>query len=670
MTSRRRADALLAALAALAALVNAGPLGAPGALAAGGGGDDDHRTVIRRTPSVETWAPPTAVIDRSAMSDAGADMSEALDAQPGMRVTRLGGPGSTATLSIRGSTAQQVRFFLGGIPLDGADGAPVDLGTLPLGPLDSIALYRGAAPVIYGASAIGGVVDLRPRRLRRRRFEVEVGGGSFGTRAARLFGGDGGPGWGAAFAIDYLGTMGDFPYVDDSGTAWTRADDRAVRRANNRLDQASLMARGAFRLGDGVRLTLLDLFTTTDRGLPGLGTLQTAQSHLAVARNVAGARLEANLGAVQLALTPYLTWSFVALDDPRAEVGLGADRTRDEGVVAGVTAAARAPLELGDAVGITPLLTLAWRHERWAPRKLSGPAAGQRPSDRGVASAAAEVGLELVDLAAVLTGSGRLEATTDGGGGPSWGASLELAPADALHLSLRGYGGLRLPSLFERYGDTGYILGNADLLPERGLGLEARGKADPGLGLDLDGLWILEASVFATWLDDLIQYVQNAQGVCRPDNVATARIVGVELGTFADLFGHLRVRAGLTWLDAQDTSAVAARAGRQLPFRPELQAHLRLEGYHDLATAAVGEVGARLEIEHLSGAFLDAANLVAVPERLRLAVGAHALVADGRFRVDLALRNLTDERTQDLSGFPLPGRSLMVSLRWTPELIP
>ena len=53
----------------------------------------------------------------------------------------------------------------------------------------------------------------------------------------------------------------------------------------------------------------------------------------------------------------------------------------------------------------------------------------------------------------------------------------------------------------------------------------------------------------------------DAQNVVRPDNIARARILGVETAARADLLQHLRVRGSLTWLDSEDRSEIAARRG-------------------------------------------------------------------------------------------------------------
>lgn len=654
----------------------------------------EHRTVIRPDAPFEQSARPTQVIDRSQLGDAGADLPSALDAAPGLRVTRLGGPGALSILSVRGSTADQVLVFVDGIPLATAEGGPVDLSSLPLGPIGQIAVYRGLSPVVLGSSAIGGAVDVRTRSLTGRRLEVELGGGSFATRSARAFYGDGGAGWGAGVAVDYQGSAGDFPYTHDGATAWEPDDDAATRRANNASDRLTAMAKARVRLGRRAELTLLDLVSHRAGGLAGLGLHPTHESRLTTTRNVVGARLAVALGepdddgggVVRLAVTPWLTWSRTALFDPLGEIGLGATETRDTSLIPGLSVTAHVPWTGASAdVGFASLFAATYRHEgftRGATETRDAATAG-----RHVVTAAAEAHLALRRADTDVTVAARYEGARGHGGdafrtaadqgagvsAPSPavdGASARVAVVHTsvtdLRLSFAASRSLRLPSLYELYGDTGYVLGNPGLRPERGHGLELGVAWSPSA--ITGGHLTVDAAGFVTFVDDLIQLVQNAQGVARPDNVDAARLAGVELGASADLFGLLRARAALTWLDAVNTSDIPARRGKRLPFRPRWTVHTRLELYRDLGGAALSELGARVELDHVSGNHLDHANLVSVPARLLVGVGAYATLWDRQLRLDVAVRNLTDDRVQDLSGFPLPGLSAMVTLAWTPDL--
>ena len=113
----------------------------------------------------------------------GADLAQTLDRATGVNIRRYGGLGSFSTLSIRGSTAEQVQVFLDGVPLNSAVGGGVDLGGLPIGGVESVDVYRGAVPARFGGNSLGGVVHIRTQPLGGKvRTRLHTASGSYGTR--------------------------------------------------------------------------------------------------------------------------------------------------------------------------------------------------------------------------------------------------------------------------------------------------------------------------------------------------------------------------------------------------------------------------------------------------------------------------------------------------------
>jgi vitamin B12 transporter len=593
----------------------------------------DHRTTIR--PDLVT-SPPTAVLDRDRLDeDAASDIASVLDGEPGLTVPRLGGLGSYATLSIRGSTPEQVLIALDGIPLNPADGSPVDLSTLPLGPLSHLAIHRGRTPWSLGQVGLGGALRLETRR--QKSAGIELGAGSLSTRLLRAFSSD----KGYTLALDYLGSDSDFRYVNDGGTAWTSADDRTTTRQNAASDQLNALGRVAFQARTW-RLTLLDAFTHLTRGLPGLGITPTRESSLALTRNVLGLRFELS-SPLTLTATAGLGVTSSTVTDPLGEIGLGSDSSTQTSLIPHAILTAQLPLL---DRRLAPTLHLAWRHESSSRTPLS--------LSRSVASLALELPARLrpFELGAGL----RLETATDTPLGLATYADLAWNLKD-LRLTLGLSRAPRLPSLFELHGDLGTISGNPDLRPESATTLELGARWSPPLD---DHRLDLSAFAFSTFADDLIQFVQNAQGVARPENLASARILGLELALDLDLWGLLALRSSVTLLDTTDTSDIAARQGRQLPLRPGFRTAHRLELHFDDTL----DYGLSLDLDHVSDNVADFANLVQIPSRTLL--GAGAFVRSSTLEVRLTVSNLLESRVADLAGYPLPGMTAHATLRYTP----
>ncbi len=95
------------------------------------------------------------------------DLAAVLDGVPGAVVRRLGGLGDFSAVSIRGSSFRQVQVFLDGIPLNPDGAEAVNLAQLPLSMLERVEVYRSNAPPEFGASPLGGVVNLVTTRTLR-----------------------------------------------------------------------------------------------------------------------------------------------------------------------------------------------------------------------------------------------------------------------------------------------------------------------------------------------------------------------------------------------------------------------------------------------------------------------------------------------------------------------
>lgn len=106
------------------------------------------------------------VLAEQIAATAASDLKAALALVPGIVIDDSGGPGGSATLSLRGATAQQVLVLLDGRRLANAQTAVFNVNDLPV-PIESIErieVVPAPVSVLYGADAIGGVVNIVTRR--------------------------------------------------------------------------------------------------------------------------------------------------------------------------------------------------------------------------------------------------------------------------------------------------------------------------------------------------------------------------------------------------------------------------------------------------------------------------------------------------------------------------
>jgi iron complex outermembrane receptor protein len=235
----------------------------------------------------EDDAASASVITRDRTPRSAETMPDLLHDVPGVTVSRLGGVGAPALLSLRGSTWDQVSVYVDGVNLNLAAGGGVDLSTLPIGDIARIEVYRGVTPIAYGSSAIGGVVSVETRRPRNTAAEVELGAGSFGTWLGGGSASVAGDGYGIYIGLHALRSAGDFTFVDDKGTAFNPNDDETVVRRNNRVRELDGVLRGYLALRGDRTLSLIVLGFDRDQGLPGFPRYATMRSALTTQRGIA-----------------------------------------------------------------------------------------------------------------------------------------------------------------------------------------------------------------------------------------------------------------------------------------------------------------------------------------------------------------------------------------------
>jgi outer membrane receptor protein involved in Fe transport len=581
---------------------------------------------------------------------ASAELADALARVPGAVVTRLGGAGDFAQISLRGVGARQVEVLVDGIPLNPEGGAAVDLSELPLAAFEQIRVVRGLSPALLGSTALGGAVLLVPGAGDREVRGLTLSAGSWRTASgSAVLAGPVGPVhvW---TAVDALGTTGAFRYFDHGGTDFDAADDRVRRRVNNDTRRLATVTRAS---AEG--LTLLHSGLWRDDGVPGPTHALSPTARYGLTRHLAGVRLERPAGAAVLAARAFGVVRDETLRDPNDEIGLGTGSSRSLTRSIGADASARAPVTA--AVGV----------EVGAGGRLDRFSSGGVDAGRAVGRL---VGAAPVSLGAVELAPGGVALAVADGDGVRWlgvprvGARLERG---AVAVRANAGGVARPPDLTELYGDRGALIGNPDLRPER------------GLQVDVGPTWTLprahlELVAFGARYRDLVVWATGPQGVSRPENLGRAEVGGLE-GSASVRHRALSLSGSGALIRAVNRSDDPTYRGNQLPRVPV--ASCTASG-----SVAPGPWRVGADLAFAAGTSADTANVTRWPARAW--VGATAAVADrtGRVEVELDVRNVLDaiagsvlrdpladdgvrvrKAVVDFVGYPLPGRTVTLSVR-------
>jgi iron complex outermembrane receptor protein len=219
--------------------------------------------------------------------------------------------------------------------------------------------------------------------------------------------------------------------------------------------------------------------------------------------------------------------------------------------------------------------------------------------------------------------------------------------------------------MMELFGYRGSVLPNPGLEPEVGLNRDIGvgwEKALPaGIGM------ALECVYFRSDVDRLIMFVyvpfaRASQAI----NIDSADIEGYEVSLSLGSWRGFALSGNMTGLRAINTGPVTYLNGKSLPNRPGLEAFARLAWASPGTTAGSGRgIRAFYEFNYIGGNYWNPYNTRAPNNSgplfdIRRFHNIGVTVPAGLRGTDLTLevRNLADERFEDIMGYPLPGRSV------------
>jgi vitamin B12 transporter len=122
-------------------------------------------TAARSAQPIADVLADITVIGAEEIARAGAQgLAELLQRQPGIEIVQNGGPGSVSGIFVRGANRGQTLVLIDGVRIASSSAGATSLEAIPLDQIDRIEILRGPASSLYGADAIGGVVQVFTRR--------------------------------------------------------------------------------------------------------------------------------------------------------------------------------------------------------------------------------------------------------------------------------------------------------------------------------------------------------------------------------------------------------------------------------------------------------------------------------------------------------------------------
>lgn len=469
----------------------------------------------------ETLASVTVIDEATLRRQDPTDITDILRGQPGVDVSSNGDFGKTSSVYVRGTSGRSTVMMIDGIRLRSAtDGAPAWQFLDPR-QFERFEIVRGPRGSLYGADAVGGVVQLfTPQGEGAPTPRISLGGGSFDTRRA---------------SASLSGSEGETRYHVAASRLETDGYEIVEDEGDKGYDNTTGLVRLSHGFDSGAEVGLL--------ALRARGNTEFVGGNTDFVQQVAG-----------------LYGELPVTDAWKSRLTLSEARDKTE-------------TEAYDSLFDTTTQTLRWENTAWfGPHELVAGAEYQEDdiagSDTGSGAYAEEsrdnvavFAQALMDFSPVSVQAGLRHDDNEAFGEELTGHLALGYALDDRHTLRASYGtAYRAPTFNELYyPDLGYFAGNPDL--------EAETSATVELGMRGQyARFFWDLAAYETRVDDFI-----ASTGSQNENIDEARIRGLELASGVDVDAWT-LQAALTLTDTEDRET-----GNRLPRRASQSLRLDLD---------------------------------------------------------------------------------------------
>jgi len=179
------------------------------------------------------------------------NLADAVTDLTSVDISNYGGPGTSKSIRMRGSTSAQVLVLMDGRPINNPRDGEIDLSNLPIENIDRVEVLYGPGSGLYGSSAMGGTVNLITKRPPKEGQKTELYS-SFGT--ARTY----------IERMSQGARVSDFGYLISGGYQSSQGF-----RANSDLNASDANLKLEYRLNNENNLSFNSGFYKSKLGSPG-----------------------------------------------------------------------------------------------------------------------------------------------------------------------------------------------------------------------------------------------------------------------------------------------------------------------------------------------------------------------------------------------------------------
>ncbi len=130
----------------------------------------------------ETMVPVTIISSDDIRRLQANSITEVLSLTPGIDISSSGGYGSNTSVHLRGTNSDHVLTLIDGIPAGSATSGTMAFQYIPVDQIERIEIVRGPRSSLYGADAIGGVIQIFTKKgTAKKSATIDVGYGTQST---------------------------------------------------------------------------------------------------------------------------------------------------------------------------------------------------------------------------------------------------------------------------------------------------------------------------------------------------------------------------------------------------------------------------------------------------------------------------------------------------------
>jgi vitamin B12 transporter len=542
-------------------------------------------------------------------------IAEIIQQAPAVDVSSYGPAGSLATAQIRGSSASQVLILVNGRRINDPQNGQFDLNNLPIAKdeIERIEILRGSASALYGADAMGGVINILTKTPSREpQTSASVSYGRFDT---------------GQVSLSHRWKPGAFSY--DLSVAREKSDGY---RPNS--DSKAWIAGGelGYEIGQNSEITLGARYIDKEVGLPGTVTFPDPDD-----------RQKDKIWLLNVGYQGQITQRFKLNFKGFHNNYRNTFNSGSQGALSSGESALHKSFATGGdlqgiwALGETHLLTAGGET---IEDRLDSSLIGTEKATRGalymqdewaiVSSLTATYGLRW-DYHSIY--GDQLD--------PRVGILWRLPAAFRLRASVgRSY---RAPTFNDLYWPaSGYTEGNPDLQPEKAWTYEL------GLERNFGKYAIVKAAGFYRDVQDLINWAPGPDFVWRPSNISAAKIWGGELEMTFYPFKGLAIPLNYSYLYPQDEST-----GEPIPNKPKHMVNVGIEYLTSFGLKT--NVRGRYVQYYVNQTSTLNKDYFVLDARVAYGFKIYQQLSGEAF---LSLTNALDRDYETVEGYPMPPQSL------------